>query len=188
MSEDVRINTNDNTMIDENGKLNAFGMDISISDIIGEKIVDKWFAKLTPEDMALIFKAVDNEIFSHNYNDEKFFKTTREVKNGGWGRSNYEDTPLWRTTQQLFAKKYNEEILSKVDEIIASEEYQKKAMQIAEEIVDYATEGYKEDLKKRIYGRLVAGPTDNTYYVNNYDLQSFIHESINQALSSLKYN
>lgn len=179
----TKVNTNENLSINENGNVNMFGLDISISDIIGEKIVDKWFSQITPEDMNLIFKAVEDEIFSHGYNDEKFFKTTRSVKSSGWGCSSTEETPIWRTTKARFATKYNEIILSKVDEILSSKEYQDRAMQIAKDIVDYATEGYKKDLQQRVYERLVTNTSDTSaYYINGKTLQECIRDTVAEML------
>ena len=43
----------------EGGKLNAMGMDINISEVIGSKIVDQWLAAISEDDMALILKAID---------------------------------------------------------------------------------------------------------------------------------
>ena len=166
----------------KDGKLNAFGMDINISDVIGEKIVDQWLARLTPEDINLILNAVEKEVFSHNYNDEKYFVTYKEIKNS-WGDRKDEETPIWKSIKEQFAKKFNKIIMEKADEILNSEEFQKRADQIAEELVNYATEGYKNDLKARIKERLV----DNTIgaqpiyggidlrYIINDEIQRYIH-------------
>lgn len=64
----------------EKGKLNAMGMDINISEVIGSKIVDQWLAAISEDDMALILKAIDEEAFGHTYDDHKYF--VKEKKNG----------------------------------------------------------------------------------------------------------
>lgn len=51
-----------------------------------------------------------------------------------------------------------EKIIAKVEEIIASPEYLKRADKIAEELVDYATNGYKDDMKAKLKARLLEMP------------------------------
>lgn len=172
----------------EDGKLNAFGLDISIADIVGGKIVDKWFSQLTDDDMKLIFKAVEDEIFDHRYDDEKFFKKEHQVNsNSVWHSSKYEDTPIWKITKQKFSEKYIDVVLSKVDEILNSEAYQKRATEIAEEIVKYATEGYKKDMMDRVRERLVNNTIDPYPNYCNIDIRSIIHNEMKSMLTNNRY-
>lgn len=167
----------------KDGKLNAFGMDINISDVIGEKIVDQWLARLTPEDIELILNAVEQEAFSHNYNDEKYFVTHKETKNS-WGDRHKEETPIWKSIREQFAEKFNKIIMEKADEILNSEKFQKRADQIAEELVNYATEGYKDDLKARIKERLVNNTINNQPFYGGVDLRCIINEEIQRYIHS----
>ena len=167
------------TMI-TNGKLNALGMDISISDIIGEKIVDQWLATITEEDMNLILKAIESEVFSHDYKEEKYFiKETKKTDNYGYTKTF--ETPIWKYATEFLTKKLNEKIVEKVEEIINSEEYQNKANEIAQELVDYATEGYKKDLKDRIKNRLVDNTLEKYPTYGGVDLRNIIREEIYNA-------
>lgn len=167
----------------KDGKLNAFGMDINISDVIGEKIVDQWLAKLTPEDMNLILNAIEQEAFSHNYNDEKYFITYKESKDR-WGDRKKEETPIWKSIREQFAEKFNKIIMEKADEILNSEEFQKRADKIAEELVNYATEGYKDDLKARIKERLVNNTINDQPFYRGIDLRCIINEEIQRYIHS----
>lgn len=173
-------------ILTEGDKLNAFGMEISIADIIGEKVVDKWFAQLSEDDMNLIFKAVEDEIFGHDYLDHKFFKTTRKYTST-YGSTREEETPIWQTTKQKFAEKYNEVILSKVDEIIASEEYQKRAQEIAGEIVNFATEGYKKALEQRVYERMVGNVVESEPHYNSIPLRDIIKSVVQEYVPTINY-
>ena len=67
--------------------------------------------------------------------------------------------------------------MKKVDEIISSEDYQKKADEIANELVEYATNGYKEDMKRQIRERLVGNVIGDPFY-NGQSLQEIIDERI----------
>lgn len=167
----------------KDGKLNAFGMDINISDVIGEKIVDQWLARLTPEDINLILNVIEQEAFSHNYNDEKYFVTHKENKDS-WGYGKKEETPIWKSIKEQFAEKFNKIIMEKADEILNSEEFQKRADQIAEELVNYATEGYKDDLKVRIKERLVNNTINDQPFYGGIDLRYIINQEIQRYIHS----
>lgn len=167
----------------KDGKLNAFGMDINISDVIGEKIVDQWLARLTPEDMNLVLNAIEQEVFSHQSNDEKYFVTYKYFKDR-WNDTKKEETPIWKSIKEQFAEKFNKIIMEKADEILNSEEFQKKADQVAEELVNYATEGYKNDLKERIKERLVDNTIGTQPFYGGIDLRYIIHEEIQRHIHS----
>ena len=172
--------------INEAGKLDAFGLGISISDIVGGKIVDEWFAQLTPDDMQLIYNAIEGELFSHGYNDEKFFKKTVTTSTSSYHwHDKTEDTPIWRITKSKFSEKYNEIILSKVDEILSSEKYQERATEIAQEIVDYATEGYKTDMMNRVRERLVNNSLDSQPQFDQVNLRYIIQKTVSEMFPNV---
>lgn len=171
----------------KNGKLNTFGLNISIADIVGGKIVDKWFNQLTEEDLNLIFKAVEEELFDHDYKDTKFFKKQNKVNSSWSSYNNYEDTPTWKITKQRFAEKYNDVVLAKVDEILASEEYQKRATEIANDIVNYATESYKQDMMNRVRERLVDNVIGSEPVYNNINLRDIIQQEIHNMFPNNRY-
>lgn len=165
----------------ENGTLNALGIDIKISDILGEKIVNQWMAQISEEDMQLIFDTLEKEVFSHNYNDEKYFVTKMTSKDH-WGNIQEVSTPIYKYAQNLYAQKFNERILAKVDEIIDSDEFEKRADQIAADIVDYATEGYKQDMITRIRERMIDNVITSTVYCDGQSLKEIIHQEIMNVL------
>lgn len=173
-------------IITEQGTLNALGVDIKISDIIGERIVDQWMAQLTPEDMNLIFKAVENEIFEHDSSDNKYFKTTKTTGEG-WSKKVVE-TPIWKALQQIFAERFNKIIIEKAEEILSTEKFQQRADQIAEELVEYATNGYKEDLKNRIRERLVNNVVDTYPVYGGLDLRGIIQDEISNYIGRYSNN
>lgn len=169
MSDGVKINF-------DNGKLNALGVDIKISDIIGEKLINQWMAQLSEEDMQSIFQQINAEIFS--YNEPKKIKMHTGT---GWNSS---DTFIWESTKKAIAKQLGDDINAKIEAIISSEEFQKKSEEIAQELVDYATEGYKQDLKDRIRQRLVANVIVDEPSYGVYSLRDIIHQEINSFASN----
>ena len=173
------------------GKVELMGMNISISDVIAEKLVNQYIAQLSPERIKLIFDAIDKEAFSKEFDyeskeEKEYFATTRDVKDR-WGHTETETTPIWEEAQRLLRKRYSEIIMGLVDEILQSDKLKQKAEEIANEIVEYAANGYKEDLKKRIYDRFVDATAlynDRYYQVN---IRSAIQEEINIALNNRGY-
>ena len=143
----------------EKGKLNAMGMDINISEVIGSKIVDQWLAAISEDDMALIMKAIDEEAFGHTYDDHKYF--VKEKKNGDGYYAKTEVTPLWREIQKRFQEKFCDQIINKMNETMESEKYKKRVDNIAQEILEYAVEGYAKDMKERVKERLVGNVLDS---------------------------
>ncbi len=174
------------TPIISDGNLKAWGMNVSISEIVGERIVDTWMSQISPEDMQLIYKAIEDELFSHDYQDHKFFKKTK-TEESRWS-SKEVDTPIWKMTQDVFATKYKDVIISKAEEIIASEEYQQKAQQVAQDIVDYAIEGYKIDLKNRIRERLVNNVVDAEPMYNVLPLRDIVRQEVEAAIQHIRIN
>lgn len=165
----------------EGGKLNAMGMDINISEVIGSKIVDQWLAAISEDDMALILKAIDEEAFGHTYDDHKYF--VKEKKTGDGYFSKTEVTPIWREIQKRFQEKFCDQIMDKMVEVMDSEEYKKRVDKIAQEIMDYAVEGYANDLKDRVKERLVGNVLNAEPYYGGIGLQGIISEEIRRQLS-----
>ena len=164
----------------EKGKLNAMGMDINIYEVIGSKIVDQWLAAISEDDMALILKAIDEEAFGHTYDDHKYF--VKEKKNGTGYYAKTEETPIWREIQKRFQEKFCDQIMDKMVEVMDSEEYKKRVDKIAQEIMDYAVEGYANDLKSRVKERLVGNVLDAAPHYGGIGIQDIINEEIRRQL------
>ena len=71
-----------------------------------------------------------------------------------------EETPVYARAKATIKDRYTDMIEKAVVKYIESDEYKAKAEQIAKDIVDYATEGYKKDIVDGIRRRLVL-PTLN---------------------------
>lgn len=151
----------------KNGNLDMLGMQIKISDIIGDKIVDQFMATMSPEQMDAITRALFNYIFEVGTKDvwddakQGYSKITtiefktQEYRRDTWGSSHKEDTPIYKHAKATVIDKYSAIIEEKVKEYLDSPEYKTKAEKIAKEIVDYALEGYKEDIIRGVRERLV---------------------------------
>lgn len=176
----------------ENGKIDVMGINIDISQVLGQKIVDQYIAQLTEEDMQTVLDYISQDffvkknqsVFNYDTNkyDYKMVTCVKEREKDNWG--NYKDNKL--TIGELIKNQFNdrikEELTKKVEEIIATTDYKEKIEQIANELVDYSVNGYKEDMKNRVRERLVGNVMETTPYYNGVDLRYLIQEEINKRL------
>ena len=156
---DTKINTDEKI---KNGKLDVMGINIDISQVLGEKIIDQYIANLDEEQMAEIMKYISSDLFAEKsiFNDkenkwETKFVIKQPVKDRWGNYSSTKDVPIGEIIKNKFNERIKEELVKKIDEIITTTEYQEKIDSIANDLIDYAIDGYKEDLKKEIRERLV---------------------------------
>lgn len=169
------LKNGEETQATNDGKIDLMGINIDISTILGDKLVDQFLAQLTPEDMEKLMISIRSDIFDGCGN----IKNTLPNQYG-FGR--YSDKTLVEIIREKFNEKFKEIILEKIDEIINSEEYCQKAEEIANELVEYATEGYKKDMKRRIEERLVGNVLNEQPMYNNSSLVAIINDVINNRL------
>ena len=106
----------------------------------------------------------------------------KEREKDSWGNYKTKDLTIGELIKKRFNERISEELTKKVEEIIATTDYQEKIEQIANELVDYSVNGYKEDMKNRIRERLVGNVMETTPYYNGVDLRYLIQEEINKRL------
>ena len=165
-----------------NGKLDVMGINIDISPVLGQKIIDQYVAQLKEEDVKTIMDYISQDLFTTTYTDKLVIK---ESKKNHWG--SYETNE--RTIGEIIRTKFNErikhELVKKVEEIIASADYQKKIDEIANELVDYSINGYKEDMKNRIRERLVGNVMDAAPCYGGISLHAIIEDAIDKRFQSM---
>lgn len=174
------------------GKMNVMGINVDISQILGQKIIDQYIAQLTEDDMQTImdfisanfFVKKDQAIFNFETNqyDHKMIAYVKEREKDNWGNYRSRDMTIGELIQQQFNARIKEELTKKVEEIIATADYKEKIEQIANELVDYSINGYKEDMKNRIRERLVGNVLDDVPYYNGIDLRYIINEEISKRM------
>ena len=157
----------------KNGKVEVMGINIDISQILGDKIIDQYLAQMSQEDIDKIIEYISSDLWKKNYDGSI---EVRISKKNGYGLG-YDIQSIGDYIKQRFNERIKDELLKKVDEIISSEDYQKRADEIANELVEYATNGYKEDMKRQIRERLVGNVIGDPFY-NGQPLQAIIDERI----------
>ena len=177
----------------ENGKMDVMGINIDISQVLGEKIIDQYIAQLTDEDMQAIMDFISQDFFvkrerqvfdydTQQYNS-KMVTYVKEREKNQWGSYKTNEMTIGELIQRQFNQRIKEELTKKVEEIIATSDYQEKIEEIANELVDYSVNGYKEDMKNRIRERLVNNVMDKQPYYGGVSLQYIINEEINRRMN-----
>lgn len=176
----------------ENGKIDVMGINIDISQVLGQKIVDQYIAQLTEEDMQAIMDFISKDFFVKksqsifNYEtgkyDTKIVTYVKERERDNWGNYKTRELTIGELIQNQFNNRIREELTKKVEEIIATTDYQEKIEQIANELVNYSINGYKEDMKNRIRERLVGNVMDGAPYYDGVDLKYLINSEIDKRL------
>lgn len=180
MSENIR-----------DGKMDIMGVNIDISQVLGEKIVDQYLAQLTEENMQEILSYISSDLFKEDsiYN----FETGEKVKKlviktrtkNDWGNYIEKEIPIGELIKNYFNDRIKEELKKKVEEIIASTDYQEKIEEIANELIDYSINGYKEDMKNRIRERLVGNIMDEQPNYCGVSLLELIRTEISKQIHGI---
>lgn len=145
----------------KDGKMDVMGINIDISQVLGQKLVDQYIAQMSDEDVQKILSYISKDLFEETsvFNRETgdMVKTlkVKEREKDRWGDYKGKEIPIGELIKEQFNNRIKEELKKKVEEIIASSDYQKKIDEIANELVDYSINGYKNDMKERIRERLV---------------------------------
>ncbi len=172
--------------------MDVMGINIDISQVLGQKIVDQYMAQLTEEDMKTIMDFISKDFFVKksqsifNYDtqkyDTKMVAYVKEREKNQWGNYKSNEMTIGELIKKQFNEKIREELTKKVEEIVATTDYQEKIEQIANELVDYSIDGYKEDMKNRIRERLVGNIMNAEPYYGGINLRSLINEEINKRI------
>ena len=180
MSENIR-----------DGKMDIMGVNIDISQVLGDKILDQYLAQLTEENMQEILTYISSDLFKEDsiYNSETGEKVKKLViktrTKNEWGSYNEKEIPIGELIKNYFNDRIKEELKKKVEEIIASTDYQEKIEEIANELIDYSINGYKEDMKNRIRERLVGNIMDEQPKYCGASLLDLIRTEISKQIHGI---
>lgn len=176
----------------ENGKMDLMGINIDISAVLGEKIVEQYLAQITDEDMNTIMAFISKDFFVkkevHEFNydtskyDTKMVAYVKEREKDQWGNYRTRDLTIGELIKNKFNERIKEELTKKVEEIIASSDYQEKIEEIANELVDYSVNGYKEDMKARVRERLIDNVMDSNPHYGGESLLTIINSEIDKRM------
>lgn len=165
----------------------VFGVNLDISTVLSGEIVKRFMAQITPEQMQNILDDISKDAFTKKYDG------TLEIKMKDSNRNNYgyyNTKTLGEIVKDAFDRKVKEELMEECLKVIETKEYKDKIHAWAEEMVDYCTEGYKNDIKQGLYNKLVGSIIDPSsltmQHFNSSNLKSIIQEEINDVLKQLR--
>lgn len=83
------------------GKMNVMGVNVDISQVLGEKIIDQYIAQLSDKDMQTILSYISNDLFKesseYNYETGETVKKLiiKERTKDSWGVLQRERNSYW---------------------------------------------------------------------------------------------
>lgn len=172
----------------KDGKVEVMGINIDISQVLGQKIVDQYIAQLKDENIKELLSYISSDLFYEtsvfNYETGEQVKTlkVKERKKDQWGNYIDREIPIGELIKNQFNERIKEELKKKVEEIITSTDYKKKIEEIANELVDYSINGYKEDMKNRIRERLIGNVMDEVPQYCGVSLINLINQLIDNRI------
>ena len=157
----------------------VFGVNLDISTVLSGEIVKRFMAQITPEQMQNILDDISKDAFNKKYDGSLEIKMKEE-------RYGFHRDTLGSIVKEKFDEQVKEDLMKECLKIVETKEYKDKIHAWAEEMVDYCTEGYKEDLKRGLYNKLVGSVVDpsnlSMQCFNSSDLRSIIQEEIRDVL------
>lgn len=174
--------TNNQNLVDKNLNMDIGGINLSLQEILGNMIVEKYIAQITPDVMEKVFEQINEHIFDVAQDletgDNKVIGIKKQVKKSSGYYTDYEDTPLWKVTKNKFTKEFSDQIEKKIEEIMGTDEFRSKVDKVAQEILDYAVDGYKSDLITTIRARLIGDKLEIYPKYGGSDLRQVIHDTV----------
>ena len=172
----------------KDGKMDVMGINIDISQVLGQKIIDQYIAQMSDEDMKTILSYISSDLFNetsvYNYDTGERVKKLiiKERTKDQWGNYKEKEIPIGELIKNQFNSRIKDELSKKIEEIIASMDYQKKIDEIANELVDYSINGYKDDMKARIRERLIGNVMDESPKYCGQSLLALINQEIDKRM------
>lgn len=188
----------------KNDNLNVLGLNFQISNLVGDTIVANYLEQLSEEDLQIIYDGISSVLFNITYDktydteSQEYIKTEEKklylerevVDRNSWSAhgTHMEYTPLCSAINEAIKDQMSKDVLEKTQEIINSDTYKERVEKISNEIVDYITNGYVEDVKSALYRKLVGdtinpGNPYNNPNVCGISLRNAIQEEIMRTIS-----
>ena len=194
----------ENTILtaEDEKSINFNGLTVDMAAAIGDIFAKRFISELSEKDYEKIEEFMIKEVFNgfnYRYKDCKTDKEKRECiaeygkfgdikdssEKSGYGFSggysnNGRSIPNWARDKVNNA--FKDMITKKIEELVQTEEFKERADEAAQEILDYAVDGWKKDAKCRIRMRMIDDPLDKTYY--GVSIKQIITEEVDKIIQS----
>lgn len=104
----------------QNGKMDVMGINIDISQVLGEKIIDQYIAQMSKEDMDELMSYITSDLFNerseYNYCTGETVKklVVKERTKDQWGVYKEREIPIGELIKNLFNSRIKEELSKKL--------------------------------------------------------------------------
>lgn len=177
---------------EKNGSTKVLGMDIQLNEVIADSIATQWISHLSKEDLEAIYEQIDKYAleseYKYNNGDDRekiMYNILKQYGTDEWGHK--KETDLWKIVNSQISKQFGEKIEEEVKRILSLDETKEKVNKMAQDIIDYALEGYKKDMIDRIRERMVSNILDDSVYYGGTSLLSIINREIDKRFSNGGY-
>jgi hypothetical protein len=177
------------------GSGQVLGLEVQFSKMLGDTIVEQYLKQITEDDMNLIIEYMTKDLFDyktkHDYStgEDIVTKIVKEdwekTKNSGYGWRDTETViSIGSQVKEMFNNRFKDLMKEKIEEILKSDEYQKKVDEVAHDVIDYCVEGYKVDLMNSIREKLIGNVMHNEPYYGGVGLKTLINQAIDNRMHS----
>lgn len=182
------------------GQASVLGLEVQFSKMLGDVIVENYLKQITEEDMKMLIDYISQDLFEEyesyvrkddGSHEEVVKKRIKEnwKESTGYGYSSKSETvySVGGKIREMFNTRVSEELQKKIEEIVATKDYQDKIEAMAQEILEYSVEGYKEDLKESIREKMIGNVMCNNQTYGGQQLIDVIHEVVREYIPN-RYN
>lgn len=177
---------------ENNGSAKVLGMDIQLNEAIGNSIVSQWISHLSEEDLEAIYEQIDNYALESEYKynngedrEKIMYHLLKNYTKDDWGYK--KESELWKAVNSQISKQFGEKIEEEVKRLLSLDETKEKVNKMAQDIIDYALEGYKKDMIDRIRERMVGNILDDGVHYGGISLLNIINNEIDKRIGGGGY-
>lgn len=180
--------------VGDNKSLDLDGLKVDMSVAIGDFFVKKLMSEMTEPDFKKLYDAILKDIFDCSDYKLEECKTEEEkreyIKKFGvlgdvkedikdyWGK--VKEYSLVGYARKRFDENFKNDIVKRINEIMDTEDYQSRVDKVAHEILDYATEGWKNEAIDRIRCAMIDDRLSKESFYG-VSLRSIIQEEISKS-------
>ena len=159
------------------------GIELNFTQALADTIVSQYMTSIGEDVLKNTFDIMNEKYLQDKFDDPKNFKFKLKEYSGGWNNK-YEDTKLGSAVDRIIADKYGNTIIEYIDEYMKTDEFKEKLKKMADEVIDYALNGYKEDMIKRLRERLVGNAFSTYIYEDDRAIDQKIHDTTMDVMQS----
>lgn len=161
--------------LEKTGKINMLGVNLDIAATMGGILAEQYFAQIPETTIQELYDHISSDLFTKSMYEPHNLR----VKTS---KNNWNDKILADRLKDTFNSMAKDRIAEKCDELLKSEKYTKMIDEIAEEVVEYTVNGYREDLKNRVKERLVNNVTSEYPWYGGMNLIDIINQELDKKL------